>query len=141
VCLRGESLTHHTNQMKLLNAIVSTVVIGSAVPFISSAPAVAGCYPSVASSDYRDMLKAGTSPGKAMGVVMRDNNYDGSEDCRIKWNMEFWQDHKIKPFDNVRRTPLNKPTIVAVKRTSDKMPCWNRLIAHKPTGVEKVCLD
>jgi len=50
--------------MKLLNAIVSAVVIGSAVPLISSAPAVAGCYPSTAASEYGDMLNAGTSTGK-----------------------------------------------------------------------------
>ena len=126
--------------MKLLNLIVSSVIIGSAVPLISGAPAVAGCYPGVASSDYSDMLKAGTSPGKAMGVVMRDNNYDGSEDCRIKWNMEFWKDHRIKPFNNVRRTPSGKPTTVAIKRMSDAKPCWNRIIAHFPTGDVKVCI-
>ena len=126
--------------MKLLNAIVSAVVIGSAVPLVTSAPAVAGCHPGVASSDYRDMLKAGTSPGKAMGVVMRDNNYDGSEDCQIKWNMEFWKDHGIKPFNNVRSTPLNNSTKVAVKSMSVEKTCWNRIIAHFPAGDVKKCL-
>ena len=39
VCLRGESLTHHTNQMKLFNAIVVAAVIGTS--FIAANPAEA----------------------------------------------------------------------------------------------------
>ena len=31
VCLRAESLTHHTNQMKLFNAIATTAVIGASL--------------------------------------------------------------------------------------------------------------
>ena len=126
--------------MQLSKAIISSVVIGTAVPLISSAPAVAGCYPSVASSDYRDMLNAGTSPDKAMGVVKRDNNYDGSEDCRIKWNMEFWKDHRIKPFNNVRSTPSSKPKKVTGKSISNQKTCWNRIIVHLPAGDVKECI-
>ena len=125
--------------MKLLNAIVSAVVIGSAVPLISSAPAVAGCYPSTAASEYGDMLNTGTSPGKAMGVVKRDN-YDGTEACRIKLNSKFYKKHGIRPFNSVRYTPSNKPTKVAVKSMSDEKPCWNMVIAHFPTGDVKKCI-
>ena len=71
--------------MKLLNAIVSVVVIGSAVPLISSTPAIADCRQYAAAGNYGDMLKAGTSPGKAMGVVKREY-YDGTQDCRNKFN-------------------------------------------------------
>ena len=39
VCSRGESLTHHTNPMKLFNAIAATVVIGGAL--INPVPAKA----------------------------------------------------------------------------------------------------
>ena len=39
VCLRGESLTHHTNQMKLFNAIAAAAVIGTS--FIAANPAEA----------------------------------------------------------------------------------------------------
>ncbi len=40
VCLRGESLTHHTKQMKLFNAIAATAVIGASI--VTAAPAEAG---------------------------------------------------------------------------------------------------
>ena len=39
VCLRGESLTHHTNQMKLFNAIAAAAVIGTSL--ITATPAEA----------------------------------------------------------------------------------------------------
>ena len=139
VCSRGESLTRHTNQMKLLNAIVSAVVVGSVVPLISSAPAVASCYPYAAAGDYGDMLNAGTSPGKAMGVVKREY-YDGTEDCCIKFNSEFYKRHGIKPFNSVRLTPSNKQTKAAFKSMSDEKPCWNMVIAHFPTGDAKKCI-
>ena len=87
--------------MKLLNVIVSSVVIGSAVPFIASTPAAAGCHPYAAAGNYGDMLNAGTSPGKAMGVVKREY-YDGTEGCRIKFNSQFYKRHGIKPFNSVR---------------------------------------
>ena len=138
VCSRGESLTRHKNQMKLLNAIVSAVVIGSAVPLISSAPAVAGCYEAVAASDYGDMLRAGTSPSKAMGVVKSDY-YDGTESCRIKFNMEFWKDHRIKPFNTVNQPPSSKATNVADKGLGNT-GCWNRIIVHLPAGDVKECI-
>ena len=41
VSLRGESLTHHTNQMKLFNAIAVATVIGTS--FIATRPALAEC--------------------------------------------------------------------------------------------------
>ena len=40
VCSRDESLTHHTNQMKLFNAIAAAAVIGAS--FIGSSPVNAG---------------------------------------------------------------------------------------------------
>ena len=126
--------------MKLLNAIVSAVVIGSAVPLISSAPAVAGCFPRVASSDFGELLKTGTSHNKAMNAVMQDNNYDGSEDCRIKWNMEFWNEHRVKPFNNVPHTPSSKPKKATTRRMSNARACRNIIIAHKPAEDVKVCL-
>ena len=39
VCLRGESLTHHTSQMKLFNAIAAAAVIGTSL--ITATPAEA----------------------------------------------------------------------------------------------------
>ena len=39
VCLRGESLTHHTNQMKLFNAIATAAVIGTALVAVNPAEA------------------------------------------------------------------------------------------------------
>ena len=39
VCLRGESLTHRINQMKLFNAIAASAVIGTS--FIAANPAEA----------------------------------------------------------------------------------------------------
>ena len=56
VCLKGENLTHHTNHLKFLNAIGAAVVVGSAVPLISSPPAVRGCFASTTASDYEDTL-------------------------------------------------------------------------------------
>ena len=125
--------------MKLFYTIVSAVVIGSAVPLVTSAPAVAGCYEALAASDYGDMLRAGTSSNKAMGVVKSDY-YDGTEACRIKFNMQFWKDHRFKPFNNVRSTPSNKPTKIAAKSMSVEKTCWNRIIAHFPAGDVKKCL-
>ena len=116
------------------------MVIGSAVPLISSTPAVAGCYPALASSDYGDMLKAGTSPHKAMRVVKSDN-YDGTENCRIKFNMKFYKEHGIKPFDNARHAPSNRTKQVAAKNMSDTGLCWNWIKVHFPTGdVKKNCI-
>ena len=40
MCSRGESLTHHTNQMKLFNAIAAAALLGA--PFLTAAPAEAG---------------------------------------------------------------------------------------------------
>ena len=125
--------------MKLLNLVVLSVLVGSAVSLIASTPAVAGCYPSTAASEYGDMLNAGTSPSKAMGVVKRDN-YNGTEGCRIKFNSKFYKKHGIKPFNSVRYAPSNTPTKVAFKSISDEKPCWNRIIAHFPTGDVKKCI-
>jgi hypothetical protein len=125
--------------MKLLNVIVSSAVISLAVPLISSAPAVASCHPYAAAGNYGDMLKSGTSPGKAMGVVKREY-YDGTEDCRIKFNSQFYKRHGIKPFNSVLHTPANMPAKVAFKAMSDEKPCWNRIIAHFPAGDVKKCI-
>ena len=38
VCLRGESLTTHMNQMKLFNAIAAAAVIGAS--FVAASPAI-----------------------------------------------------------------------------------------------------
>ena len=100
VCLKGENLTHHTNHLKFLNAIGAAVVVGSAVPLISSPPAVGGCFASTAASDYEDTLAAGSSPSKAMGAVKREN-HDRTKDCYFNFNMDFYRDYKIKPFNNV----------------------------------------
>ena len=83
VCSRGESLTQHTNQRKLFNAIAAAAVIGTSL--ITANPAQArGCYVSMATMDMDSLIAGGASLKQAYQYAVSNGNLDGSDMCWIK---------------------------------------------------------
>ena len=78
VCSRGESLTHHTNQMKLFNAIAAAAVIGTSILSVTPAQANA-CYPNTAASKMETMMAAGLSPREAFSYVHSGGHLNSRE--------------------------------------------------------------
>ena len=80
VCVQGESLTYHRNQMKLFNAIAAAAVIGCS--FLIPVPAQAGgCYASYIVDDMNMLLMEGKNVNEAWQEQVRLGNSDGSAYC------------------------------------------------------------
>ena len=73
VCSRGESLTHHTNQMRLFNAIAAATVIGTSLIVIP--PAMAGCYPYLASTSIKQVVNGGRSVQQGWEVARQEGDW------------------------------------------------------------------
>ena len=88
------TLTQHLSQMTLSAFVAPAAVIGGS--FLIPVPALAGCYPSSAVSDYKD-YRATTSKKNALRISL-DEHYDGTADCRVKINAKFLKREEWKPF-------------------------------------------
>ena len=78
---RGESLTHHTNQMKLLNVIAAAAVLGASLLAIGNAAKANACYPSLIVDDMNMLVMEGKSVQQAWQEQVRLGNSDGSDYC------------------------------------------------------------
>ena len=78
----GESPTTHRNQMKLFNAIAAAAVIGTSLIVIQ--PAIAGCYPALASTKIKQVVKGGGSVQQGWEVARQEGDWDGSELCTYR---------------------------------------------------------
>ena len=92
VCSRGESLTHHINQMKLLNAIAAAAVIGTS--FIAANP--------VSAAEYKVKLGGGSAywGGHPSFAVVKTNMsqvsiYHTTNTVDQLLGTGKWWDHKV----------------------------------------------
>ena len=80
--------------MKLSAFVAPAAVIVDS--FLIPVPALAGCYPSSAHSDYRDYRDT-TSKKNALRISLNEN-YSGTADCRAKINAAFLKREGWKPL-------------------------------------------
>ena len=95
VCLRGESLTHHKNQMKLFNAIAAATVIGTSLITATPAEARNGWVliaNGVKNGLHHEKLDS-YAQGRYANVQVADNggSYPKTIDC-LKWSYTFRSD-------------------------------------------------
>ena len=106
VCLWGVSLTHHINEVKPYY-LISAIAAAMTSALITPAPArSAGCWPALAVTDYGKFVNGGASPDRALRLAINDN-YDGTEICRLKINSAFRNSGLPMPFgygEATRRT-------------------------------------
>ena len=95
VCSRGESLTHHTNQMKFFNAIAAAAVIGTS--FIAPNPAEArNGWVLIGESNRGRLMHEkldSFAQGRYANVQVADigGSYPKTIDC-LKWSFTFRSD-------------------------------------------------
>ena len=100
---RGQSLTHHANQMKLINAIAAAAFINTSTFAIANpVNAGSGCYPNVAVTSFRVYQNGGASSQQAINLAIQEN-YDGSESCRWRINSAFKNSGLRMPFSSNSR--------------------------------------
>lgn len=90
-CVRGESLTHHTNKMKLFNVIAAAAVIGTSL--ISARPVKAGCFPPLAANIIVPIIRETGDHNLALWEAYQAGFFEPTQGCNartISYVKEYW---------------------------------------------------
>ena len=99
VCLRGERLTPHMNQMKLFNAITAAAVIATSAISLTpmNAKSAPYCSGRNGANHFMVLWEGGAPYNYALKKAMA-KYHDGSIDCNYEWNGYFKHDGYPIPF-------------------------------------------
>ena len=119
--------------MTALNLITGSIVVLCLTP--NSAQATSRCYEYSSYSNYEELRLGGASKQQALKISLEEN-YDGTESCRLKINGRFMKEEGWTPFPKGGGTKSSAVRSTTTKSKTKSSGCHNHLIVG---GVRK-CL-